>query len=277
MDNYSLNNPFTPTTNTAVPDYLINTTPLDLTGLPPSYFPSQATSIPIVAGIIETNLGPAAISTNGSAAMEKGDITGIIDRENQFIPDDKDIYFPVEPSTMTMLESGFTTLGIGAALRGATTLGKGLYAGGKAIAQEIGERIFEDQTGYICPTNLKGFKPGKVINALDPKNVLKAADDVPVPGSIWSWTKSKTSVENAFGHWKKHGSEFPQYQNAKKYTEGARKFMENPPNGTLTKTRANGDKLFYDPKTNTFGSQKPSGVPKTMFKPDEGIKYWEKQ
>ncbi len=87
-------------------------------------------------------------------------------------------------------------------------------------------------------------------------------------GALWSSTKNKSVVENAFGHWKKHGSEFPGIQNAKQYVEAAKKFMTNPPKGALTRTRANGDVVRYDPKTNTFGVMDKSGTPKTMFKPD---------
>ncbi len=30
-------------------------------------------------------------------------------------------------------------------------------------------------------------------------------------GSLWSSRKSRSAVEIAFGHWKKHGSEFPEF------------------------------------------------------------------
>ncbi|MGL5487350.1 MAG: DUF637 domain-containing protein [Shewanella sp.] len=46
---------------------------------------------------------------------------------------------------------------------------------------------------------------------------------------IWSVTKSKTSVQNAYGHWQKHGAEFPEFQNAKQYVEGVRNFVKNSP------------------------------------------------
>jgi RHS repeat-associated protein len=85
---------------------------------------------------------------------------------------------------------------------------------------------------------------------------------------IWSSTKNKTSVENAFGHFKKHGNEFPQYQNAKQYVEGANDFVRKPPSGAMTKTRANGEKVLYYPNSNTFAVQGTDGAPKTMFKPD---------
>lgn len=94
---------------------------------------------------------------------------------------------------------------------------------------------------------------------------------------IWSSKKSKTSVENAFSHFKKHGSEFPGIQNSKQYVEKAKDFLSNPPKGTLTKKRSNGDILRYDPKTNTFGVQRSDGAPRTMFKPEDGIDYWNLQ
>lgn len=44
--------------------------------------------------------------------------------------------------------------------------------------------------------------------------------------------------------------------------------MNNPPEGTLSKVRPNGDTVFYNPKTNTFAVKTADGVPKTMFRPD---------
>jgi hypothetical protein len=116
---------------------------------------------------------------------------------------------------------------------------------------------------------------------------ISAASMIPIVGAaasgtrlgykaakLWSSTKKMSSVENAFGHWKKHGSEFPEFLNAKQYVEGVRGFMNSSPAGTLTKTRANGDILKYHPKSNTFGVMDANGIPKTMFKPADGMKYW---
>ena len=66
-------------------------------------------------------------------------------------------------------------------------------------------------------------------------------------GGPWSATKSKTAIENAFAHWKKHGAEFPGLQNAKQYVEHARRFMGSPPPGTLTKVRPNGARFSTTP------------------------------
>lgn len=53
--------------------------------------------------------------------------------------------------------------------------------------------------------------------------------------------------------------------------------MHNSPAGTLMKTRANDDILKYHSETNTFGVKDTSGVPRTMFRPTNGIEYWLRQ
>jgi len=85
---------------------------------------------------------------------------------------------------------------------------------------------------------------------------------------IWTETKKDDPVSNAYGHWDKHKAEFPEFQNSKQYVDATHDFVTNPPEGTLTKTRPNGDTLYYNPKTNTFGVKNADGVPKTMFRPN---------
>ncbi|CNI97436.1 adhesin/hemagglutinin [Yersinia frederiksenii] len=94
---------------------------------------------------------------------------------------------------------------------------------------------------------------------------------------IWSETKKKQPVPNAYDHWDKHKKEFPEYQNSKQYVDATHNFVNNPPSGTLIKTRPNGDTLYYNPTTNTFASKNIDGVPRTMFKPEKGMEYWNKQ
>ncbi|MCZ8382924.1 hypothetical protein [Achromobacter xylosoxidans] len=84
----------------------------------------------------------------------------------------------------------------------------------------------------------------------------------------WSTTKNLTAPENALAHWKKHSSEFPEYSNASQYVGGAQNFVSKPPANVLTKTRTNGDTLFYDQATNTFAVKAADGAPRTMFRPD---------
>lgn len=96
---------------------------------------------------------------------------------------------------------------------------------------------------------------------------------------IWTKTKAAEPVENAYGHWVKHGHEFvdKSFNNSKEYVDATHDFVRTPPTGTLTKVRQNGDVMYYHPATNTFSVKTKDGVPKTMFKPKGGMGYWEKQ
>ena len=89
--------------------------------------------------------------------------------------------------------------------------------------------------------------------------------------------KARWHQENLNRHWEKHGAEFPEFRSAKEYGDAALNFFANPPKGTLTKTRENGEKLYYHPPTNTFGAAAPDGTPKTLFRPSSRINYWNRQ
>ena len=86
-------------------------------------------------------------------------------------------------------------------------------------------------------------------------------------GPIWSATNTKTSVQNAFGHWKIHGKEFPELLNSKQYVEYAHSMIKNT-SGRLTKIRPNGEIVCYQPTITIFSVFNKNGAPKTMFKPD---------
>ena len=107
-----------------------------------------------------------------------------------------------------------------------------------------------------------------------PQRAPKTADP---ESPLWSSTKSMSARQNAHAHWVKHGAEFPEYKSASEYWAGARAFFSRPPPGTLKKVRANGDRLFFNPRDGTFGVQNRDGAPRTMFRPDDGIEYWRRQ
>ncbi len=107
------------------------------------------------------------------------------------------------------------------------------------------------------------------------ENVRARGGDTPEPR--WSETKAKSATENAQAHWEKHRTEFPEYKNSQEYVQGAGDFASNPPPGTLTKVRPNGDTMLYQSSTNTFVVRAANGVPRTMFRPTDGINYWNKQ
>ena len=89
--------------------------------------------------------------------------------------------------------------------------------------------------------------------------------------------KARWHRGNLERHWEKHGAEFPEFKSAQEYGDAALYFFEHPPVGTLTKTNAEGDRLFYHQASNTFGVTTADGVPKTMFRPNAGINYWRRQ
>ena len=78
-------------------------------------------------------------------------------------------------------------------------------------------------------------------------------------------------------HWEKHCAEFPEYHSAAEYGEEVVEFVESPPEGTLRKTTAEGDQMFYHPPSNRFAVMTADGTLKTCFKPDQGIRYWNRQ
>lgn len=66
-------------------------------------------------------------------------------------------------------------------------------------------------------------------------------------------------------------------RSAEDYLQKVRAFTDNAPRGTETVKRPNGDTLFYQASTNTFAVVDGNGVPRTMFKPDDGPAYWAQQ
>src|SRR5436190_7190066 len=93
---------------------------------------------------------------------------------------------------------------------------------------------------------------------------------------IWSASKKYSAQSNAEYAFKRNGQAFGA-RDLDDFVKKAHAFVGHPPKGTLTLTRANGDTLFYDPKANVFAVANKQGAPRTMFKPDDGMAYWEEQ
>jgi hypothetical protein len=93
---------------------------------------------------------------------------------------------------------------------------------------------------------------------------------------MWSPSRRYSAEENAQRAFERNGETFGA-SSIDQYVKKAHAFVDHPPAGTLTLTRANGDTLFYDPKANVFAVANKDGAPRTMFKPEEGRAYWDKQ
>jgi hypothetical protein len=102
--------------------------------------------------------------------------------------------------------------------------------------------------------------------------VAKADDGKPV----WAPSKRFSAQEGAERQFERDGAAFDA-KTVDQFVKKAHAFVGHPPKGTLTLTRKNGDILFYDPKGNIFAVSNKEGAPRTMFKPDDGMAYWEKQ
>ena len=93
---------------------------------------------------------------------------------------------------------------------------------------------------------------------------------------MWSSSRRGSAEENARKSFDRNGEAFGA-RDLDDFVKKAHAFVDHPPAGTQQLKRANGDTLFYDPKGNVFAVASKDGAPRTMFKPDEGMAYWEKQ
>jgi pyocin large subunit-like protein len=104
------------------------------------------------------------------------------------------------------------------------------------------------------------------------KDPVKMVGGVP----MWSASRKHSAQDNAEYAFRKNGQAFGAHD-VDDFVKKAHAFVDHPPKGTLTLTRANGDTLFYDPKGNVFAVATKAGAPRTMFKPQEGMAYWDEQ
>ncbi len=77
-----------------------------------------------------------------------------------------------------------------------------------------------------------------------------------------------SSPQNALNHWNKHKGEFPELRNSLEYLKAARGFTSKPPTGTLVRIRGNGDRVFFNPRSNEFAVRTRGGVIRTYFRPN---------
>ena len=111
-----------------------------------------------------------------------------------------------------------------------------------------------------------------------PETTVAAGEAAPAPAESARWTSNRrnTAQENIQRLYERNGAAFGA-RSADDYVAQAHAFIAAPPAGTETVRRANGDTLYYQPSSNTFLVATSEGVPRTMFKPDEGAAYWEQQ
>lgn len=92
----------------------------------------------------------------------------------------------------------------------------------------------------------------------------------------WAANRTRSADENAQRSFERNGATFSA-TSVDDYVSKVHAFVSDPPRGAETLKRANGDLLIYDPKANVFAVVSREGAPRTMFKPDEGLAYWDEQ
>ena len=152
-----------------------------------------------------------------------------------------------------------------AALAAAAALLVACGNGGSAV--ETRERGAEDAAATAAAADA-----GVDASASSPGATREAERGAPV----WSSTRRYTAEENAQRAFDRNGEAFGA-ASVDAYVRQAHAFITNPPAGTETARRRNGDTLFYHAASNTFAVATSDGAPRTMFKPDEGADYWAEQ
>jgi hypothetical protein len=93
---------------------------------------------------------------------------------------------------------------------------------------------------------------------------------------IWAANRRRTADENIQRMYQRNGADFGA-SSSEDYVARAHAFLNSPPAGVQTATRANGDKLYYDARSNTFVVATRNGAPRIMMKPRDGAAYWKEQ
>lgn len=92
----------------------------------------------------------------------------------------------------------------------------------------------------------------------------------------WAANRTRTAEENAQRAFERNGEVF-KAKTTDDFVAKVHAFVSDPPKGSETLKRSNGDLLIYDPKSNIFAVVSREGAPRTMFKPDNGADYWDEQ
>ena len=93
---------------------------------------------------------------------------------------------------------------------------------------------------------------------------------------MWSENRNHTAEENAQYQYDQHGQELGA-KSLDDFLSKTHAFVDRPAKDVLVKTRANGDRLMYDPQTGLFAVARSDGAPRTVFKPNDGEAYWKAQ
>ena len=118
-------------------------------------------------------------------------------------------------------------------------------------------------------SSAQGDMADKVDHRKDPAPLLDGKPE-------WAASRRFSADDRAHQAFERNGEAFGA-KSFEDYVRKAHAFVEHPPKDVETLTRPNGDTLYYDAKDNVFAVADKSGLPRTMFKPDDGAAYWQQQ
>ena len=146
-----------------------------------------------------------------------------------------------------------------AALAAAVLVLAGCDSGGSAV--ETRDRSTAEPVGLVSEGARDGVADAAPLEAAKP----------PVTAN-----RRETADAKVQRLYERNGADFGA-RSAEDYLQKVQAFTESTPSGTETVKRPNGDTLYYQAATNTFAVVDRNGVPRTMFKPDDGPAYWAQQ
>jgi pyocin large subunit-like protein len=145
-------------------------------------------------------------------------------------------------------------------------------AEGPAVTTELPAGGSSEDRSYASNENSADDSAGAQARDRTSGETERHKDGAPV----WSSNRDRSARENAERAFARNGEDFGA-RSVDEFIDKAHGFIAEPPRGTLTLTRSNGDKLYYDPKGNIFLVASRDGAPRTMFKPRDGMSYWREQ
>ena len=116
-------------------------------------------------------------------------------------------------------------------------------------------------------------EPVALISAAAPDSEMETVPEAKPPVTVNRRETADAKIQRLY---ERNGGSFGA-TSADDYLVKVRAFTEATPKGTETVKRPNGDTLYYQASTNTFAVTDRNGVPRTMFKPDDGPAYWAQQ
>ncbi len=131
--------------------------------------------------------------------------------------------------------------------------------------------------GSAVETRDRAAEPANAAFTASPDTVKASPDGQgAAPEPVLTANRRESVDEKIVRLFERNGADFDA-RTASDYLAKVQAFTRNPPSGTERVERPNGDTLLYQASTNTFAVVSRQGVPKTMFKPDDGPNYWAQQ